>query len=298
MNKKGFTLIELLAVIVILAVIALIATPVILGIIEKSRKGAFEQSINGIIRSAEVYRAKVEITDPIADCRYFSFEEGKDVSAPTQVLDKLYYPLSDLGLKGDLPTEGEVMICSDRISIEASNGDYTAVYDGNDTIISNGDLGNVEITSANFEYEFTPDVEGAEYYNKEVIKVLYTGTEIENPYFYVKSTRATVSNIVVNASCGTGNDPATCTTIDNTMALSADTWYRFTSAPTLTYSVPATEVGTLYVAIGDGRNISQQATTEIVKIYYQAEDISYTNAAVPDISNVSQALDYLYDNLK
>ena len=33
MNKKGFTLIELLAVIVILAIIALIATPIILGII-------------------------------------------------------------------------------------------------------------------------------------------------------------------------------------------------------------------------------------------------------------------------
>ena len=35
MRKKGFTLIELLAVIVILAVIALIATPIILNIIEK-----------------------------------------------------------------------------------------------------------------------------------------------------------------------------------------------------------------------------------------------------------------------
>ncbi|MDD3453852.1 MAG: prepilin-type N-terminal cleavage/methylation domain-containing protein, partial [Bacilli bacterium] len=33
--KKGFTLIELLAVIVILAVIALISVPIILGIIEK-----------------------------------------------------------------------------------------------------------------------------------------------------------------------------------------------------------------------------------------------------------------------
>ena len=43
-NKKGFTLIELLAVIVILAIIALIATPIILGIIEDSRKSARENS--------------------------------------------------------------------------------------------------------------------------------------------------------------------------------------------------------------------------------------------------------------
>ena len=33
MNKKGFTLVELLAVIVILAIIALIATPIVINII-------------------------------------------------------------------------------------------------------------------------------------------------------------------------------------------------------------------------------------------------------------------------
>ena len=48
MKKKGFTLIELLAVIVILAIIALIATPIILNIIEDSK----EQSI---ISSANLY---------------------------------------------------------------------------------------------------------------------------------------------------------------------------------------------------------------------------------------------------
>ena len=38
MNKKGFTLIELLAVIVILAIIALITAPIILGVIENAKK--------------------------------------------------------------------------------------------------------------------------------------------------------------------------------------------------------------------------------------------------------------------
>ena len=37
-NQKGFTLIELLAVIVILAVIALIATPLIMGTITKAKR--------------------------------------------------------------------------------------------------------------------------------------------------------------------------------------------------------------------------------------------------------------------
>ena len=45
MKKNGFTLIELLAVIVILAIIALIATPIILGIINDAREKANERSV-------------------------------------------------------------------------------------------------------------------------------------------------------------------------------------------------------------------------------------------------------------
>lgn len=53
MNKKGFTLIELLAVIVILAIIALIATPIILGIINDARQDAGQ-------RSVELYASSIE----------------------------------------------------------------------------------------------------------------------------------------------------------------------------------------------------------------------------------------------
>ena len=45
MKKNGFTLIELLAVIVILAIIALIATPIILGIINDARRESQKRSI-------------------------------------------------------------------------------------------------------------------------------------------------------------------------------------------------------------------------------------------------------------
>ena len=53
MNKKGFTLVELLAVIVILAVLALIATPVVLSIIDDAKESA-------MLRSAEMYLSGVE----------------------------------------------------------------------------------------------------------------------------------------------------------------------------------------------------------------------------------------------
>ena len=49
-NTLGFTLIELLAVIVILAVIALIATPIVLNIIEQARYGAAKSSAIGLCR--------------------------------------------------------------------------------------------------------------------------------------------------------------------------------------------------------------------------------------------------------
>lgn len=51
--KKGFTLIELLAVIVILAIIALIATPIILGIINDARTEAKERSAELVVTGVE-----------------------------------------------------------------------------------------------------------------------------------------------------------------------------------------------------------------------------------------------------
>ena len=53
MKKNGFTLVELLAVIVILAIIALIATPIILNIIGQAQEGADA-------RSVEVYAKTIE----------------------------------------------------------------------------------------------------------------------------------------------------------------------------------------------------------------------------------------------
>ena len=67
MRKNGFTLIELLAVIVILAIIALIATPIILGIINDAREESNE-------RSVELYASAIR--NGIAA---YQLREGKEV---------------------------------------------------------------------------------------------------------------------------------------------------------------------------------------------------------------------------
>ena len=77
MRKNGFTLIELLAVIVILAIIALIATPIILGIINDAREKANE-------RSVELYASAVK--NGIAA---YQLREGKEVLPDTYTKDTL-----------------------------------------------------------------------------------------------------------------------------------------------------------------------------------------------------------------
>lgn len=89
MKNKGFTLIELLAVIVILAIIALIATPVILGIINDARSSAAEESAKLIVSNVQLaystaYMAKAKTGDvpEISDVRD-AFNKSMDKAAWT-----------------------------------------------------------------------------------------------------------------------------------------------------------------------------------------------------------------------
>jgi len=70
MKKNGFTLIELLAVIVILAIIALIATPIILGIINDARKESNERSAELYASSVKNAIASYQLTHPNAPIKF------------------------------------------------------------------------------------------------------------------------------------------------------------------------------------------------------------------------------------
>ncbi len=131
--KKGFTLVELLAVIVILAVIALITTPLILGVIEKAKKGAFQDSVLSAFDAIEYYMIEQELTE-------FP-KEGIEVKK--------------LKLKNNHFKYGSFVPNAEGIieAMNISDGKYCAQGTENDLKISNGDcaieLPKAEITVKN-----------------------------------------------------------------------------------------------------------------------------------------------------
>ena len=105
MKKNGFTLIELLAVIVILAIIALIATPIILGIINDARKESNE-------RSAELYASAVrnaiasyQLTHPNAPASFSDLDvqfDGEVECAKEELYADGSFYIADCTVNGDV----------------------------------------------------------------------------------------------------------------------------------------------------------------------------------------------------
>ena len=89
-NSKGFTLIELLAVIVILAVIALIATPLIMGVIDDARKGSAKNGAYGYVKAFE----NTVATEMIKDTTISPDSPQKEVGKVS------FTPLMNDGLEG------------------------------------------------------------------------------------------------------------------------------------------------------------------------------------------------------
>jgi type IV pilus assembly protein PilA len=79
-DKRGFTLVELLAVIVILAIILAIAVPSISGIINNSRRGAFESDVKMVITGIEYSMLEAQMGDGTAPEVHSAAVTGDDLS--------------------------------------------------------------------------------------------------------------------------------------------------------------------------------------------------------------------------
>ena len=93
--KKGFTLIELLAVIIILAVVALIATPIILDVVEDTRKSAYNSSAKMIISGARNYYAESLLNE----------DKKLKTDGKTNLFDEI-----SKNMQGEMPDNGQIYI--------------------------------------------------------------------------------------------------------------------------------------------------------------------------------------------
>lgn len=101
MINKGFTLIELLAVIVILAIIAIITTPLISNVIDDSKKGAFKASSYGIIATSNNGYVKMMMSETNPIFTEYNYEN--------QIEKRIQGNIS-VDYKGQKPTFGTLII--------------------------------------------------------------------------------------------------------------------------------------------------------------------------------------------
>lgn len=114
-NQKGFTLIELLAVIVILAIIALITTPIVLNVIAKARDDAAVNKMYGVIDAVRLAYTQDQIkTNPVSPN-----SNGKIVTSFASGNTKFGGTGTTISISGDKPTSGTV-------TVDVNSGEITA----------------------------------------------------------------------------------------------------------------------------------------------------------------------------
>ena len=139
-NKtKGFTLIELLATIVILAIIALIATPIVLNLINTARKGAFARSAEGVLSASKLYYSSSLLENITPGTINFKCNNKECITDKGTKLD----------IDGNMGT-GSITVKEDgKIFFTLTNNKYCAVkYENNKNIIlKDGNCSNIDLTN-------------------------------------------------------------------------------------------------------------------------------------------------------
>lgn len=265
-NKKGLTLIELLAVMVILAIIFLILTPTILGVVEKARKGSAISSAYGYIEGIENETSLSYLTGNLYENKEYEYDEiGVNVT-------------------GDIPTAGSYNLESSKVSqaVFCISG-YVITY--SDNVAKAGDecdpedlkrKGSVKLSSSFGKYLYP------EYGEVEIIENISGGS----------------------LSCSSSDDAtATCEINENIMTVRTGTkegtvTITVTSASTSNYRkaqtvyVATTEEGILSVTASDktitydGNPHGIEVTSSGAIIKYKDEEGNYTLDESPTYTKV------------
>ena len=180
-KKNAFTLIELLAVIVVLAIIALIATPIVMNTIKNAKKGAAERSADSYIDAVETTVATSKLdSDGIPDGTYTINEDGNLTG------NGLKEPL-EIEMNGNKPTSGTITIKNGQVTKDSTMtiGGYDVKYNEDNKKYEATEKGNT-----------TPDTPKT-YANGEVVYFNVTTGEKCTSSDYTE----TQSNIGVNSGC-------------------------------------------------------------------------------------------------
>ena len=125
-NKKGFTLIELLAVIVVLAIIALIATPIVMNTIKNAKKGAAERTADNYIKQVETAVAEAKLENKSVPNGTYDIDGNGNLTGAGLPDGKL-----EINMSGNKPTSGTVKISNGGVSQDGTTmtvGNYNVKY--------------------------------------------------------------------------------------------------------------------------------------------------------------------------
>ena len=138
MKNKGFTLIELLAVIVILAIIALIATPMILGVIDTAKKGSAESAALGYIDAVEKSIMLSQFTDTPVTLTEDSteFTVGANGKLSTTIGENTVE--INVDFKGEAPKAKGTVTVNKKGEVTAVSLEFEKVYAGHTVSYANG----------------------------------------------------------------------------------------------------------------------------------------------------------------
>ena len=133
MKRKGFTLIELLAVIVVLAIIALIATPIVMNTIKNAKKGAAERTADNYIKQVETAVAESRIDGTKISNGTYNIQPDGNL-CPASGCGENDKDKITIDMSGTKPSGGTVKISNGGVSNEGTTmtvGDYNVAYNDN-----------------------------------------------------------------------------------------------------------------------------------------------------------------------